>query len=205
MTRKSWTVTGARSLWAGVLACAVGLSVTASAALADVDTAVPGGIGVVTTQAKSQALAGSGAQTNGFTYKIRSCDKPFVPVASAPSGYVIGNCAQGTHFYPQDTSTVDQVLYYGGFIFGNYGACGWIIAPPTSATQTDGDARCPAGSIGYNLNEFAMATNASAASAPGNDCNQISGKCTDGSTTSMKLGLSALRQLQALGAGAAAD
>jgi hypothetical protein len=39
---------------------------------------------------------------------------------------------------------------------------------------------------GYDLKKFALGTNASAASAPGNDCNVVLGKCTDGSTTSLK-------------------
>jgi hypothetical protein len=180
--------TRARHLVAGLLACAVALSVTASAAIADVDTTVPGGLGVMTTQAKNPALAGAGALTSSFSYKIRTCDTPFIPVQSGPSGYVLGNCTQGTQFLPQDTSTVGQDLYYGGLVLGNYSACGWINGT-TSATQLDGGAVCPVGSIGYNLSEFAMATNASAASAPGNDCNKspVSGACTDGSTTSLKL------------------
>jgi len=174
-----------RRVMVGLFACAGALLAVAGTAVADVDTAVPGGLGVVTAQTNSPALTGSVAQPDSFTYAIRSCDTPFIAVQSGPSGYVIGNCTEGTHFYPQDTSTVDTFLYYGGYVFGDYGGCGWITGS-TSATQTAGGAMCPAGSIGYNLNEFALATNASAASAPGNDCDvNAQGNCTDGSMTSM--------------------
>jgi len=151
---------------------------------ADVDTFVPGGI--ATTESRS--MSGPATQTSVaplFIYKIRYCNTPYIPVAASPAGYVVGNCLQNVHLYPQATSTVGTETFYGGWVYGNYSGCGWVAGIQV-ATGTDASALCPAGSIGYNLNEFASYTNADAKYAPGNDCNKdpVSGNCTDGSTTS---------------------
>lgn len=90
------------------------------------------------------------------------------------------------HLHPQQTSQQADGLYYGGWVFGSYSGCGWV-AGDLDATSTLGSELCPSGSIGYNLNEFASATNANAVYY-GNDCNPKpdGSACTDGSTTSLK-------------------
>lgn len=173
---------------AGLLAYAAALIVV-SPAVADVDTYVPGGLTVAsapTSPVHGSSKTGMSTATaigSPSGYTILSCNTPYIPVSSTPSGYVIGNCLQGVHLYPQAMSNADGATYYGGWIFGNYNGCGWI-AGKFALTQTQGTVLCPSDSIGYNLGEFASATNASAA-AYGNDCNPKSngGPCTDGSST----------------------
>jgi hypothetical protein len=182
MTHRSTQKIRMRSLLLGGLVTA--LLVVPAVASADVDTAVRGGIKTTDSQSASPS-SGTQMTTASFVYKIRSCSTPYIPVASAPSGYVVGNCLNGVHLYPQTTSTVDGILYYGGWIYGNYNGCGWT-GGSLSATTTDASALCPSTSIGYNLSEFAVASNYNAKFASGNDCNKSAtapNNCTDGSTT----------------------
>jgi hypothetical protein len=83
----------------------------------DVDTYVPDGLTVVFTAtgpAHGSAKTGDTTATaigSPSGYTVLSCNTPYIPVSSSPSGYVVGNCLQGVHVYPQATSNADGATY----------------------------------------------------------------------------------------------
>jgi len=127
--------------------------------------------------------------------EMYTCSDAYTLVQSAPDGYVVGNCKQGVNFRQQSYSPTSPPplslsdYWSGGWVYGNFNGCGWIRSENLDANQPVTVGRCPTGSIGYQLNEFAMLTNGSALNA---DCNLKSygtpgtstygTKCTDGST-----------------------
>lgn len=106
--------------------------------------------------------SGGGATTmstpaNGTFY----CSVPYAAVQAAPSGFVVGNCPQGTELRRRVKSALVDVgqgqfdYYEGGYIFGQFSGCGWVrTAQSTAYNTTDVWNNCDPNSIGYNMDEF---------------------------------------------------
>ena len=122
----------------------------------------------------------AGATAYGGTFE---CTVPFANVQAAPSGYVVGNCKSGVHLRRQAKSSMfDGTFWDGGYIFGNVAGCGWIqVSLDQQVSDTTG-ALCDPNSIGYRLNEYAVATNDN--TTPKSSCSDVPNatKCSDGTT-----------------------
>jgi hypothetical protein len=109
---------------------------------------------------------------------IFSCSVTWASVQAAPSGYVVGNCANGWQL--RRTAKSDQfngTWWDGGYITGNFQGCGWIQVEYSIYQSAGTTTGCAYGSVGYRLDEFARTSNDSGANP---DCNRQGGKCTDG-------------------------
>jgi hypothetical protein len=89
------------------------------------------------------------------------CTVPYAPIQASPSGYVIGNCPQGTHIRRRAKSGLVGVgqgmtdTYEGGYIEGAFQGCGWVRSGHSQALNTTTVwSNCDPDSIGYRPDEF---------------------------------------------------
>lgn len=96
----------------------------------------------------------------------------WTPVQATPSGYVIGNCANGWHLHRTWRSAEYLGHYWdGGYIYGDYNGCGWVDWAGDQLVA-DGSFTACASSASHDLAEYSAGTN---------DAN-CAGGCTDGTS-----------------------
>jgi hypothetical protein len=108
------------------------------------------------------AASGGGVtpQSTPATGNFVCANVPWVFVASAPGGYVIGNCAPGWHLHRTIKSAPvppEGTFFDGGYVYGDFNGCGWIRADRDSQVGSDSSTACA--SPGRSPGEFGSAFN----------------------------------------------
>lgn len=113
-------------------------------------------------RAVPMAGGGGGTTTQATTaYGTFYCSVPYAAVQASPSGFVVGNCPQGTELRRRVKSALVDVgqgqydYYEGGYIFGAFNGCGWVRTAQSNAyNTTDVWSNCDPNSIGYTQDEY---------------------------------------------------
>ncbi|HEY4098243.1 MAG TPA: hypothetical protein VGM33_22150 [Baekduia sp.] len=142
--------------WAALVLCALTVLVAGSAtAVAGADppsSALATPVPVSPAPATSGLGGGSthgGPVANATTAQNQyTCnDVGWAPIANEPGGYIIGLCAPGVVMYRSWISdpvsnNEGTFTYNGGYIPGNFNACGWIRSDRTSFEGLRGRTNC---------------------------------------------------------------
>lgn len=149
-----------------------------SSASAGHDTAMRG---APATQARP-ARGSSRSMPMGRTF---ACNQPYVVVQALPSGFVVGNCLRGVHLRRQLKSDAYNASYWnGGWIFGNYGGCGWVNSSYATEANPQTQSLCGGNSLAMAQPSYMAASNEATDEATQGSCSASDGRCTDGTLTS---------------------
>lgn len=158
------------------------------AARADVESVVHKGVQEIKEPQASGDITTMATPMGG---KFR-CSVPYAPVSAAPSGYIIGNCLNGVELHRQmksdEYNTPVNQFWDGGKIFGSFNGCGWVGTNWSTKFAEGTFTNCNSSSIGYNLKEYAIASN-DASLAQGLSCRapeSTADKCTDGTPVAIQ-------------------
>ena len=106
------------------------------------------------------------------TFRCAGPDGPATTIRNTPSGFVIGNCLNGTTLKRAKKSEAAGFWWDGGYIFGNFEGYGWV--------RSDGDTQVDGSANGYTGASTSISDIASLVSCPYGE------SCGDGAAVTLR-------------------